>query len=62
MGHLDVPANVRGYIRMAEGYDGAGLIAVLRKYLPAGSTLLELGMGPGKDLDLRAEALWRNGR
>ncbi len=37
---------------MADGYDGAELIALLRRYLPEGSSVLELGMGPGKDLDL----------
>lgn len=37
---------------MAEGFDGKNLIKILKQYLPAGSTLLELGMGPGKDLDI----------
>ncbi len=41
---------------MAEGYDGGELVDVLKKYLPPGSTILELGMGPGKDLALLAEA------
>ena len=44
--------NVREYIEMAEGYDGEVLIEHLRDYLPKGSTVLELGMGPGKDLDI----------
>lgn len=44
--------NVRDYIEMAEGYDGKYLIKELKKYLPKGSSVLELGMGPGKDLDL----------
>lgn len=52
MGYYDDKDNVREYIRMAEGYDGAQLIEVLKRHLPAGSTVLELGMGPGKDLDL----------
>ena len=56
MGYFDVPENVRDYMRMADGYDGAGLIAVLKKHLPAGSTVLELGMGPGKDLALLLQA------
>jgi SAM-dependent methyltransferase len=42
--------NVAQYISMAEGYDGKLLIAALREFLPAGASLLELGMGPGKDL------------
>ena len=39
-------------MEMAEGYDGAELVEVLKKHLPEGSTVLELGMGPGKDLAL----------
>jgi len=41
---------VAAYIRMAEGYDGKPLIEALARYLPPGSWVLELGMGPGKDL------------
>jgi cyclopropane fatty-acyl-phospholipid synthase-like methyltransferase len=44
--------NVQEYFEMAEGYDGEVLIEHLRDYLPEGSTVLELGMGPGKDLDI----------
>ena len=55
MGYFDERKNVVEYIQMAEGYDGRELIATLKKHLPAGSTVLELGMGPGKDLDLLAQ-------
>lgn len=44
--------HVKSYIEMAKGYDGKYLIQKLRKYLPVVSTVLELGMGPGKDLEL----------
>mmetsp|Transcript_6790 Transcript_6790/g.7430 ORF Transcript_6790/g.7430 Transcript_6790/m.7430 type:complete len:208 (+) Transcript_6790:135-758(+) len=44
--------NVEEYEKMCEGYDGGFLITALKKHLPEGSTLLELGMGLGKDLDL----------
>ena len=44
--------NVKKYIEMAEGYDGKYLIEILKKYLTEGSSILELGMGPGKDLDI----------
>jgi trans-aconitate methyltransferase len=44
--------HVMEYINMAEGYDGKELIEILKKYLPEKSTVLELGMGPGKDLDI----------
>ncbi|MCH9659234.1 class I SAM-dependent methyltransferase [archaeon] len=37
---------------MAEGYDGAELIKILQKYLPKSSTVLEIGIGPGKDMDI----------
>lgn len=46
---------VADYIKMADGYDGKELIAELRPHLKPGATVLELGMGPGKDLDLLAE-------
>jgi cyclopropane fatty-acyl-phospholipid synthase-like methyltransferase len=56
MGYYDREEGVREYLKMAEGYDGAQLIEVLKGHLPAGSTVLELGMGPGKDLDLLSQA------
>jgi len=52
MGFFDTEKGVREYIKMAEGYDGVELIKILQKYLPANSTVLELGMGPGKDMDI----------
>ena len=50
--YYDDEENVRSYIEMAAGYDGADLIEKLGNYLPAASTVLEIGMGPGTDLDL----------
>ena len=50
MGFFDSEHNVDAYVRMAEGYDGRELVAVLERHLPSGSTVLEIGMGPGKDL------------
>ena len=52
MDFYDDEKNVQSYLEMAEGYDGAELIRILRNHLPVGSTVLELGMGPGKDLDI----------
>lgn len=49
------PENAEKYIQMAEGYDGAELIEILAAHLPAGKSVLELGMGPGVDLDLLAK-------
>ncbi len=50
MGYYDDKENVEQYIRMAAKYDGKLLVDAIGKYLPHGSKLLELGMGPGKDL------------
>ena len=44
--------SVEEYIRLAEGFDGAELISKLQEHLPAGSTLLELGSGPGSDFEI----------
>jgi cyclopropane fatty-acyl-phospholipid synthase-like methyltransferase len=55
MGYFDEEKNVEEYIRIAEGYDGRELIEVLKKYLPEDSSVLELGMGPGKDLEILSE-------
>ena len=52
MGYYDRERNVDAYVRMAAGYDGSALVAVLERHLPAGSSVLEIGMGPGKDLRL----------
>ncbi len=50
MGYFDVEENVQRYIKMTANGDGNHLMAILSRYLPSGSSLLELGMGPGKDL------------
>ena len=52
MGWYDQRKNIHEYIKMATGYDGRELIGLLKKYLLEGSSVLELGMGPGKDFDL----------
>jgi cyclopropane fatty-acyl-phospholipid synthase-like methyltransferase len=52
MGFFDTPEGVKRYIRMAEGFDGRELIGILDEYLDPGSTVLEIGMGPGKDLEI----------
>lgn len=43
---------VARYLKMAEGFDGRQLIVALGEHLEAGATVLEPGMGPGKDLDI----------
>ena len=45
------PLKVDEYEKMCEGYDGSDLYEVLDKYLSENSTLLELGSGPGNDIN-----------
>lgn len=52
MGFFDDKKNIDEYIKMADGYDGRELIELLKKHLKKGSSVLELGMGPGKDFDI----------
>lgn len=52
MEYFEKEENVRAYIKMCEDYDGQEHIELLRKFLPEESTVLELGMGPGVDLDI----------
>ena len=52
MGFFDTEEGVHEYLEMAKGHDGRELIEKLSEYLKPGSTVLELGMGPGKDLEL----------
>ena len=43
--------NVDNYIKMNQDYDPKVIVNILRTYLPDKSSILELGMGEGKDLD-----------
>jgi SAM-dependent methyltransferase len=61
MGYYDDPKNAQQYIEMAEGYDGRELVEALARHLPVGATVLELGMGPGKDLDLLGKCFQATG-
>lgn len=47
--------NVEQYMIMVESYDPTFIINKLNKYLAKGSSLLELGMGPGHDLRILAK-------
>lgn len=55
MDYYDHPKNVEDYIKLAQGLDGRELVELLRTYLNAGATVLELGIGPGKDLELLSQ-------
>ena len=46
------PESVEEYFQLAEGIDGAELISKFQEFLPEGKSVLEIGMGPGKDLDI----------
>lgn len=52
MGFFDTEKGVNEYIKMAAGYDGKELIKILQEFVPENSKVLELGMGPGTDLDI----------
>ena len=52
MNFFDSEKNVDEYTIMAEGYDSNAFIPILREYLGDGASVLELGMDPGKDLEL----------
>lgn len=55
LSYYNNPKNVEQYIKMADGYDGRIFVDILRQHLPDKATVLELGMGPGKDLLLLNE-------
>lgn len=52
MTYFNDKLKVLEYIKMCQGIDGKELIDVLRIHLKEESTVLELGMGPGNDLNL----------
>lgn len=56
MGFFDTEEGVLEYERLADGYDGRELIIRMQTHLPKGSSVLEIGMGPGKDLDMLLES------
>jgi trans-aconitate methyltransferase len=51
----DTTEGVEEYTAMAVGYDGRIHVERLVELLPPGSDVLELGIGPGVDLDMLAE-------
>jgi len=55
MSFYDDPKNAAGYIKMCEGYDAELQLQALYNALPDGSKLLEIGSGPGNDLELLAK-------
>ena len=51
-GYYFTPESVREYIDMSKGSDGREIIKKLNSILAEGSSVLELGMGPGRDLNI----------
>ncbi len=51
MDYYENKDKVDKYIKFTPSDDGAVLVDLLVQTLPAGATILELGMGPGKDFD-----------
>lgn len=47
--------SVENYIKISQGFDGKELINQLKTFLPKGSSILELGTGPGTDLQLLSQ-------
>lgn len=45
----ETPEGVNEYFKMSEGYDLSHYRDKIQKHLPAGNSLLEIGMGPGND-------------
>ena len=52
MGFYDDEKTANQYIDMAQGYDGRELIDILVRHVPQSASILELGMGPGIDLEI----------
>ncbi len=52
MGYYDTQKGIKEYSRRSQKWGGQKLIKILKKHLPKNSTLLELGMGPGRDFDI----------
>ena len=55
MSFYDSSDNVDNYIEMCSDYDGSNLYEVLKEHLKDGSSLLELGSGPGFDMPFLSE-------
>jgi trans-aconitate methyltransferase len=54
MGFYDKEENIDKYTQFIPNHDGVELISVLKTQLAKNSTVLELGIGPGKDFELLA--------
>lgn len=55
MGYFDRKEGVEEYMSMLDDHDGREMINRMKEFIPPGSRILELGMGPGKDLEILSE-------
>ena len=55
MDHFKNKKNAVEYILMTDGYDGRAIVDVLNIHLDPHSTVLEIGMGPGRDIPILEE-------
>jgi cyclopropane fatty-acyl-phospholipid synthase-like methyltransferase len=51
MDYYEKKDNVEQYVKFTPSHDGAFLVDLLAANLPAGSSVLEIGIGPGKDFE-----------
>lgn len=52
MGYYDTKKGISEYSKRSQKWGGTKLIKILKKHLQKNSTLLEIGMGPGRDFDI----------
>jgi ubiquinone/menaquinone biosynthesis C-methylase UbiE len=52
MGYYDTKHGIEEYIRRSQDWESPKIVKILRKYIPKHATLLELGMGPGRDFEI----------
>ena len=52
MGYYDTKKGIQEYTKRSKKWGGIKLIKILKKYLPKNSTVLEIGMGPGRDFNI----------
>jgi len=52
MGYYNTKKGIEEYILRSQDWKGPKIDKILKKYLPKHATLLEIGMGPGRDFEL----------
>lgn len=55
LNYYEQEKNVKGYADFKPTHDGTLLVDTLVEHLPAGSSVLEIGIGPGKDFKALSE-------